>query len=204
MPSMLDGVERRMKWSDFRVVTTAPADAPAGAAAHTTANFTLTGNNVINAAPLSAPPMFTIGDTLVMRVFPTSDCWRLSSVSQWPGEKQLWLIAHEQGHYDITALLARDFFNRLRTLIGVQFSDRGALQRVVNDHARATTDRLRELEKLYEDDTKNSEDRSEQWAWHCAIERAGQLHRTPLELGPDARYLKLELAKSLKDAGLLT
>jgi hypothetical protein len=74
MPSMLDGVERQMKWPDFRVVMTAPADAPADAAAHTTANFTLTGNNVINAAPLGAPPMFTIGDTLVMRVFPTSDC----------------------------------------------------------------------------------------------------------------------------------
>jgi hypothetical protein len=172
----------------------AGSDLPADAVARTTANFTLTGNAVINVAPPRASPMLTIGDTLVMTVFPSRECWRLASVSQWPGNKQVWLIAHEQGHYDITALLARDFYYRLLTLVGVTFSDGGELQRKVNDHARKTTDRIKEIEELYEGDTSNSQNGSEQWAWHCAIERAHQLHRMPLELGPDGHYLKLELA----------
>jgi hypothetical protein len=200
--SMLFGVERRLRWSDFEVVAKAPPDAPDGAAAQTIAKFTLTGNNVVNVAPPGARPMFTIADTLVMRVFPTSDCWRLASVSQWPGDKQAWLIAHEQGHYDIAALLARDFFYRLRALIGVTFSDRDELRRKADDHARKTTDRIRELNELYEADTENSQNGSEQWAWRCAIERARQLHRTPLERGLDGHYLKLEIADALQSAGL--
>jgi hypothetical protein len=195
-------VERRLRWSDFRVVTNAPPDAPDGAAAQTIAKFTLTGNNVVNVAPPGAGPMFTISDTLVMRVFLTSERWRVASVSQWPGNRQAWLIAHEQGRYDIPALLARDFFYRLRALIRVTFSDRNELQGKVADHGRKTTDRIQELNGLYEADTENSQNGSEQWAWHCAIERARQLHRTPLERGLDGHCLKLELPDALQSAGL--
>ena len=61
------------------------------------------GLDVVPRGSASAPA-FAIPDTLAVKVSITRDSWRLTSLSAAPGRKQVWLIKHEQGHYDIDAL----------------------------------------------------------------------------------------------------
>jgi hypothetical protein len=130
-----------------------------------------------------------------------SGTWRLESLSKASGRDQVWLIKHEQGHYDIDALLARDFFERVRSMIGQPFSSaRSALDQVTVHH-NATRGRADALNKLYDDDIyaiENSIDRVEQWNWWCAIERARQLHRSPPERDAEGRLLNVELVNALR------
>jgi hypothetical protein len=202
MPSVLTGVDRQLQWSDFKVVATPPAGKPAEAAAETIPNHTAMGGAPHNIWPHGAAPIFQIPDNLVMKVFLKDASWRLASVSQWSGADQVWLIKHEQGHYDLYALMARDFFQRIRAMIGQPFTDSGALHTQMVNHRAATLGRISTLQQNYDSDTANSRNGSEPWNWWSAIQRASQLHRTPLVLGADGRYLRIELADALQAAGL--
>ena len=88
-------------------------------------------------------------------------------------------MRHEQGHYDICALMVRD-------LKETYFDEIGSIQ------------------NIYDADSKHSRDGEEQWVWWSVIRRAMELHRVPLTLGPDGRYLKLRLLDALEGAGLMT
>jgi len=204
MPSVLTGVDRKLRWSDFNVVAAPPAGAPAAATAMTNPGHTAAGGLPRNIAAAGMTPIFMIPDTLVVNVFLQSDSWRLASVSAWSGADQVWLIKHEQGHYDLYALMVRDFFERIRSLIGQPFTDAAELHALMLDHREATLGKAKTLQKAYEDDTENSRNGDEQWAWWCAIQRAREAHRTPLTRGADGRYLRVELLDALVAAGLST
>jgi Bacterial protein of unknown function (DUF922) len=202
MPSMLTGVERKLRWPDFKAVDTAPAGVPEEAVAQTIPLHSASGGIPHNVAPAGFKPIYMIPDALTMNVYLDAASWRLTSVSRWTGADQVWLIKHEQGHYDIYALMVRDFFVRVRALIGQPFSDLADLHEQLADHRAATIGRISKLQHDYDVDTANSRNGSEQWNWWCAIQRASQLHRTPLATGPDGRYLRIELAAALEAAGL--
>ena len=202
MPSTLTGVERKLRWPDFKVVATPPPGVPAQAAAQTIPTHTAMGGLPHNVAPAGFKPIYQIPDTLVMNVFLDAASWRLSSVSQWTGADQVWLIKHEQGHYDIYALMVRDFYVRIRALIGQPFLDLAELHEQMADHRAATIGRIAKLQEAYDADTENSRNGGEQWTCWCAIQRASQLHRTPLVAGADGRYLRIDLADALLAAGL--
>jgi hypothetical protein len=87
-------------------------------------------------------------------------------------------------------------------MIGQPFTDSGALHAQMVNHRAATLGRISTLQQNYDSDTANSRNGSEQWNWWSAIQRASQLHRTPLVLGADGRYLRIELADALQAAGL--
>ena len=112
------------------------------------------------------------------------------------------LIKHEQGHYDITALLARDFYWRLRGLVGMPFSSIAEMTNAVNAHASATVGGSAQINLDYDNDTQHSRNGSEQWNWWSAIQRAQQLHRTPLEKNADGSLSRIELMAALRAAGL--
>jgi hypothetical protein len=202
MPSKLTGVDRRLRWGDFKSVATPPAGVPPGAAAQTIPLHTATGGTAHNVGPAGLTPFFEIPDTLIINVSLSRDSWRLDSVSNWSGTDQVWLINHEQGHYDIYALLVRDFFVRIQGMIGQPFTDAAELREIILDHRAATIGRIAGVQQDYDDDTANSRNGGEQWNWSCAIQRAKQLHRMPLVAGPDGRYLRVELLDELKSAGL--
>ena len=84
---------------------------------------------------------FAIPDTLAVKVSITRDSWRLTSLSAAPGRKQVWLIKHEQGHYDIDALLARDFYQRVRSLTDLTFANASDAWGQLRDHRAATIGR---------------------------------------------------------------
>lgn len=202
MPSKLTGVERRLRWGDFKSVATPPPGVPAAAVAQTIPFHTATGGLPRNVSPAGFTPYYEVPDTLIINVTLKSDSWRLDSVSSWSGADQVWLINHEQGHYDIYALLVRDFFVRVQGVIGKPFTDEAELRELLLDHRAATIGRIAGLQQDYDHDTSNSRNGTEQWNWSCAIQRAKQLHRIPLVEGPDGRYLRVELMDELKSAGL--
>jgi hypothetical protein len=150
----------------------------------------------------SVASFFTIRDNLTLRVSVSPTSWRLASASTRTGKEQVWLIKHEQGHYDIHALLTRDFYWRARSLMGVPFTSTADIAESIQDHFDATLGHLAELNQDYDNDTKNSRDGEEQWNWWCAMQRARQLHRTPLEKNADGQLLRIELRAALRAAGL--
>jgi hypothetical protein len=202
MPSMISGVYRKLQWKDFKVVEAPPAGVPAGAVAQTITSHTALGGLPLKTSPPGSPAIFQVPDTLAITITFDSASWRLASVSQWSGKDQVWLIKHEQGHYDINALFVRDFFHRVQAMVGQPFFDANMLKDQLLAHRAATIGRISATQDAYDRDTENSRNGSEQWAWWSAIERAGQLHRTPIIVGPDGRYLRVELADALVKAGL--
>jgi hypothetical protein len=202
MPSMISGVYRKLQWRDFKVVETPPAGVPAGAVAQTITSHTALGGLPRKSSSPGIADVFMVPDTLVITITFNSASWRLASVSHWSGKDQVWLIKHEQGHYDINALLVRDFFHRIQAMVGQPFFDANDLKDQILAHRAATIGRIAATQDAYDKDTENSRDRSEQWAWWSAIERASQLHRSPLVTGTDGRYLRIELADALAKAGL--
>jgi hypothetical protein len=79
------------------------------------------------------------------------------------------LLAHEQGHYDITGVIARDLVRDLRAL---RATTTAALERDVKATIRRADDLAKRLNKLYDDQTKNSRDRDRQQKWEALIRNA--------------------------------
>jgi hypothetical protein len=203
MASALFGVDYRVRWSDYPPVATRPAGVPDDVVMETRTNTPVLGLDVVRRGTASAPH-FVIPDELAVKVFITRDSWRLASLSAASGREQVWLIKHEQAHYDIDALLARDFYQRVRSLMDLTFADANEAWRQLRDHRAATIGRADAVNHDYDVDTQKSRDGNEQWTWWCAVERARQLHRSPLERDRDGRLLKIELIDALSGFGLVT
>ena len=201
MASALFGVDYKLRWADFQSVATPPAGVPSGATAETRTGTTVLGVN-IDLLWQGTPQIYRIRDTLVVRVFVRPDSWRLTSLSTASGRDQVRLIKHEQGHYDIDALLARDFYQRIRSMMGQPFTDPADAREQMEDHHEATIGRADALNHDYDADTRNGEDGVEQWSWWCAIKRARQLHRSPQARDARGRLLKVELVDALRSSGL--
>ncbi len=87
-------------------------------------------------------------------------CWAVSS--QMSND----LLAHEQGHYDITALGAREFYNTLLTLSAKSEKDIKAAIKKENGKIQKKID---EVNKLYDDKTDHSQNKSVQQQWNKQI-----------------------------------
>jgi hypothetical protein len=203
MASALFGVEYKVRWADYRSVASPPVGVPPNMMMETRTDTAVVGLDVVRGGAASAP-QFTVPDTLSIKVSATPDSWRLSSISTSSGRDQVWLIKHEQGHYDIDALLARDFYERVLSMMGVTFASANEAWSQLRGHRAATIGRADAINHDYDDDTHNSRDHNEQWNWWCAIERARQLHRSPATQGRDGRLLKIELIDALAAVGLAT
>lgn len=205
MASALSGVDYKLRWTDFQSVAAAPSITPPPAyppAAMTHAEIAVNGAQIDLVWQGAPGPFYMIRNSLVVRVSIQPDSWRLASVSTWPGPEQVWLIKHEQGHYDITALLARDYYQRVRSIIGQPFTKLADAQEQLADHFDATIRKRRAMNDDYDATTWGGSKREVQWSWWCAIERARQLHRSPPARDADGRLLKVELVDALRSVGL--
>ena len=188
MPSRLNGLKKTLTWDDFS--GTAPADDPLNA--QTDANFSTTGLKVKN---LSAGGV-TIDDTVTVTV-------TLNKSNSWvkPGAKTDTLLNHEQGHYDIAALMARDFFIDLMQLKSQTFTSSGLLQaeltRIQNLYKPQT------ISDKYDDtfETDHGRNSTNQSLWDGFFRSAFTTPRVPEQKTPDGIAYKVRLLKVLKDAG---
>ncbi len=202
MPSKLIGLTRKLEWREFigtptpkelaelrQVAATAP-DKTVGFAG-IRSSFTVTGS--------------TITDDIVVTVNFDGGWKQLGGLSA-RGEQ--FLLDHEQGHYDFTALMARDCFIDLMQLKAKTFP-KTEQDGIVADYKR----KLAAIQKKYDDDTNHGAwvtpsflpERKEsfQTKWEGFIERARTQERTPQVTAPDAATYKVPLLKVLDDGGFV-
>ena len=94
------------------------------------------------------------------------------------------LLVHEQGHHDITALMARDLFIGLMALKSKTYMFNIALTQDVEKVQRRYAG-IQNIEMRYEDETKNGQRGDPPRRWNGFIQAAFTQTRQPPELAPD-------------------
>ncbi|MEO0388586.1 MAG: DUF922 domain-containing protein, partial [Pseudomonadota bacterium] len=176
MPSQLVGLRYAVTWSDFQ--GNVPADA-----AHTAHIDT---KMKLNYGWKSKGGSYSLADNVVVTVL-------LSRQKSWAkaAERTAALLAHEQRHYDITALMARDCFIELMGMKGQGFPSQAALEKAVATVVAAYP--IQTIQERYDDETNHSQIGAQQTRWDCMIQRAFTQARTPAKTAPDGTVYKIPL-----------
>lgn len=90
----------------------------------------------------------------------SDDCWVVSS------KMNPELLIHEQRHYDIIALSARDFYNTVKSMVAKSVKD---FQSKVTKLQETSQKDVREIDQRYDEDTDHSKDKKEQEVWNRKI-----------------------------------
>ena len=201
MPSSLEKLFRKLEWKDYSVRQEAPPKAgQIAVAARTDTKHSLTfGPEVI-----PGTKKVRLADTVVSRIFlePTGTfqkSWITSAMSQTDRDE---LLAHEQGHYDIHALLTRDFFLRVMKLKSKEYSNPAGLVADVTSAQRATVDKSGTVQARYDTATSTGGNKAEQAKWKRIIASAFDTAATPLELMENGNPVKIELITAFSNNGI--
>jgi hypothetical protein len=176
MASSLSGVRRTLTWSDFTVRKdiARPQPGDIGMVAQTRATFAVAG---LSSGPVdgSRPTAYKLADRVKVVVrLKRDECW----VAAWvvggstsdPERRRL--LKHEQGHYDIVALLARDMLAEITALTKNLYA---SAQEPIDD-ANAVIARYDpyydSVQELYDDKTNHGDVRREQERWNGLLLRA--------------------------------
>src|SRR5688500_17973647 len=123
MPSKLENLKRVLTWADFKPKqSTPPAPGTFAVAAFTDSAFSQF-NWSLAVVPNSKPTAYQRADSLTITLVLRPAGWVASWVSMRPAQEKKDLLNHEQGHYNITALMARDLFVDLMLLKSKRFTD---------------------------------------------------------------------------------
>lgn len=220
MASQLTGRLVQLSWPDFS------GQPPGGKAkeldgatpgrsvflAGTFSNFTATfgGGTQPNfdQTPGSSPPAFTLRDDVTIAVtFEKTKSWKV--IDHLSDITKDFLLDHEQGHYDITALMARDCFIEVMQVKGKTFPSASEGAKAVLGivaRYRAAWDKV---QTKYDWDTNHGTwnvpsfgrptKGTEQVRWEGYIRRAFTDERTPAVQAPDGAMYKRKLTDVARD-----
>jgi len=212
MPSSLVGLKRTLVWDDFK------GKVPSG---DTAAAATFSGFTVSVPTYESTDGGVRLKDEITVRItFDPNQSWKQLAVAQLadsdPVKKDL--LDHEQGHYNISALIARDLFIRLMTLKGTVYPDKAAGNRDYQDWQNIYGGRLTNVQGAYDNDTLGGQANvfnpntnvftppvqksNQQIRWEGFITTAFTKQRTPPVTAPDGVLYKVELIDVLLAAGV--
>ena len=121
MGSSINGVSKSVTWQDYTIKKMAPpSDDTDVDVASTAAAWSMPGGFNILADTSTKPPTYKLADAITINVDIDSDnSWVADWIfSKWTHAKQDAILNHEQGHYNIVALLARDYFMELMAMMG--------------------------------------------------------------------------------------
>jgi hypothetical protein len=169
---VLAGWPRSLAWSDFPEVATRPAGATE-AAQISTEVVQPDRVDIARAGGSLRLSSYTVRVRLVR-----DECWVVAD------QKSDALLVHEQGHYDITGLTARDM---VAALAGVRASSAADLQQQVTDIIAAAGALASSLTSLYDGSasggTNNGRDAAAQARWNTHLANCRQ-NNTRLIAGP--------------------
>ena len=198
MSSNLTGLFLKLEWKDFKGPV--PASNPNNMSAMTASDFAPTGV-ATESVGSGATQSWRLGNNVTVTIkFDSSISWVLPSVASLNDTQKASLLNHEQGHYNITALLARDMFIELMQLKGVRLSSSS----VVVDQAKAIFARYQKiaqpLQDLYDSSsqTNHGKDNAKQLLWDGYINTAFTKARVPAVQAPDGKLYKEELLSILR------
>jgi hypothetical protein len=198
MGSILTGRDKTLNWTDFGKPRNKPKPSAGGTAvaAHTEVVYP------IQFGWSSTGKSFSLADTVKVNVsLDSPKCWVADWVFNEPKQFQDDLLKHEQGHYDIGALLARDMFIEIMQLKGQTYGSKGALDAAV----KVVVDRHRS-QKVHDKYDEKSESNhglnpTQQKVWDAYFQKAKTTPRTPQVSAPDGALYKIPLLDVLKAAG---
>lgn len=203
MPSKLNGLLRKLTWQDFGKPKPGPPPAPGqkATAAFTEAKPSFQG---VNFAPLpgTKPPQFQLADNVTVSV----DLQPNIFVMEWVFKTQTKqfqndLLKHEQGHYTVAALLARDFFIDLMQLKLKQYSNLSTAQSDFNQIRKDSIDKQKAIESLYDQETQSGLSPAPQSQWDNFFNTAFTQARSTGGQSPDGTPYKVRLVEVLRGAG---
>jgi hypothetical protein len=181
MTSTLSGLRRTLTWSQFtRRDAPRPQAGEVAMVAQTRAVFSAT-NLASDVVDGSRPTTYRLADrvNVVVRL-KREECWVaawvLTGSTSDPERRRL--LKHEQGHYDIVALLARDMLADIKALAKSLY---GSAQEPIDD-ANAVIERYDpyydSIQELYDDKTNHGDVRTEQERWNNLL--AGAFSGIPI------------------------
>ncbi|MBL8588055.1 MAG: hypothetical protein JNK46_05950 [Methylobacteriaceae bacterium] len=202
MASTLIGVGRRLTWDDFKEQQPPPEAPHAAAGAFMTRSVAGGAPKKIQ-HPGASAPIYFLADDITIRIELGDKTFRSPAVAKMAAGAKAELLAHEQGHYDLYALVLRDWFYELTTLTGRSYDDQAALVRLLSTLKASYLDRIGEIQQIYDSDTEHNFNSAEQKTWLRAIRRARKLKRQPIVEGKNGKPLERRLFDVLKEMELL-
>ena len=187
MASRLQNLMHTLTWNDFR------GRVPHGAshAAKTAVEIVFTRLDVDRTSS-----GVRLRDNVVVTVaLQQSQSWARQS------ERTTDLLHHEQGHYNVTALTARDMFIDLMQLKGRTFNGAAALQNELNRIRGLYNPQAIHDKYDARGETDHGRDSGKQRIWDGYIRQAFTQTRTPLVRAPDGATYKIRLREVLRAAG---
>jgi hypothetical protein len=151
------GWPRAIKWSEFEEIAERPADEEENARIHAVAELSEKVDVCREDGKLRLA-----GFTVNLKVL-KEDSWVVT------GKQSGELLNHEQGHYDLAGLKAKELMNKLAAL---RADDLEELQELVNQALEDSRVSSQELSDLYDDDTDHGRKPDRQAKWDEAIRQA--------------------------------
>ncbi len=149
----LSGFNHSVRWDEFRTVNQRPAGTPEDAHIRTnyTSNFSMrqTGEGDCEVTSATVSIRIDRAATWVVRGRTSPD-----------------LLRHEQGHYNITALGARDYYNQLLTITSDHCSNINGQAQTLRQQIQAQID---ETDIRYDSRTNHGTNESAQRTWDSQI-----------------------------------
>jgi hypothetical protein len=210
--SKLVGRRRTLSWGDY--TGTPDAKSPQEAQTKTTVDVKVDGAKPSASSFEGAGGAFTLKDSVVITVdLDRKKCWKKEAVANASTTQQKLLLDHEQGHYDINALSARDLFIEIMALKSRTFATAQdgfkELAGLINRSAAL----LNSIDALYDSTGETGHKAIEHYAigppqkpaaqtkWEGYIATAFKKERTPAVSAPDGASYKVPLADVLRAAG---
>jgi hypothetical protein len=148
MPSNLIGLIRKLNWADFK----GPVPSGTTFAAATNVGFIVTTPRFVRDGS-----KVRLDDNVTVTVkFDEAKSWRISMQS-WPAQLEQELLEHEQVHYDITALCARDLFIQLMALKSSSWTNAAEGTRDFNWWVTLYREKEDKIQKKYDSETGHSQ-----------------------------------------------
>ena len=203
MPSKLTGLFKTLVWGDFGKPR---AGAPPAPNTKATAAFTKAvprfSNVNFNPVPGTKPAKFQLADSVTVDVKLDPSVYVMAWVFTHPDPAfQANVLNHEQKHYDIGGLLARDFFIAVMQLKPKVYSTTAAAKADFDQIKKDTIDKQGAIEKLYDAETEHGRKPAEQAVWDGYVNAAFTTPRPGGGSSPDGKTYKKTLVQVLKDAG---
>lgn len=211
MPSQLVNLFRTLTWANYQGPVR-PANSPF--AAQTALNFTVNPPSFQQSGGV-----FTLVDQVTVTVvFDPQKSWVRPQIAQASATTAQFLLDHEQGHYDICALFARDCFIKLMSLKTLTWQTQGSGTNDFNWYFNLYHDRWLKTDAEYDSETGHSQANvfvpstnmftpppqkgQPQLQWEGLIDRAFHTVRLTGEIAPDGHPYKMELSDVLRNAGI--
>lgn len=148
----LNGFNTSVSWSDFTQVSSRPQGVNEDAEIHAQFPFSYNMGRNGRAIIVSSADMNISMNTVTS--------WAVTS------QQTSVLLQHEQGHYDITALGARELYNTMLTLSGASENN---LKRSIRDANARIQSKVDAANRRYDNQTNHSQNTTKQTEWNKQI-----------------------------------